>query len=342
MRLKRLVLKFLTVAAAGVLLEACGGGGGGDDDAAAPPPPAPTPPPPAPAGTNNLLKLVRDNPAKFSVLAAALEKSGVAAMINGDGSTGTLTLLAPTDTAFNQLAQRIGMSDGSQMVQSMNAQQLANILSFNLLQQRFSLAALQNFSNRGFPNDRTATLYTFDGQPADMIFARNAQGGVVLWDGIGRDALTLDLTQTDAGAVNGVLHALNDVPVPRGVLTVSQILRASIDSFSDFRASMSGGLIDQLSGQGPFTVFVPNNDAVQATLADATVRFHVMNGLVGAASFPQTSTPVSLTSISGRRLTLSSDNKLRNASGASANVIDVDFYGTNGVVHVVDAVLPPA
>jgi Fasciclin domain len=319
---RQLFLKSFGAAAAGLILEACGGGGGGGDSS-------------GPPGTQSLMEVVRGDP-RLSVLAAALEKSGVAATAS-DGSA-TLTLFAPTNDAFDQLAARIGMGNGTGLVNTMTPLQLVNIMNFNLLPQRVSSSRMATLSS-GSGLDRLFTLYDFNGEGAEMIFARNGQT-LVLWDGIGRDTITL--AQTDIAATNGVLHVANDVPVPRRVLTVGQIIRASFDTFAEFSNSMSQSLFEQLNLTGSkFTAFAPTNDAVNGALSDAAMRNHILPRELDGNDFPG---PQPMTPLAGRLLTLNGRVSLTIAAGGgapsvTAEIQDVDFFASNGVVHAIARVL---
>ncbi len=108
------------------------------------------------------------------------------------------------------------------------------------------------------------------------------------------------------------------------------------------------GLNDTLKGQGPFTVFAPNNDAFRTvpakTLNDlaanpdrlkAVLSYHVVPAQVMAAEVKNG--PVK--SVQGSTLAVA-------RAGASvtvedAMVVTADVKASNGVIHVVDRVLLP-
>jgi uncharacterized surface protein with fasciclin (FAS1) repeats len=308
--LKRLFLKAAGVAAAGALLKACGGGGGGGGGG-------------TPTGTLTLLQIVQQD-SRFSSLLSAVERAGLTGQL---AQAASQTLFAPTNEAFSALESRVGaLSDG----------QLASILSFHLAPQFLSAATLQSLGRR---SETAATLYTFGGDAAVLIFVGN--GGLPnIWDGVGRTSITFG--QTDVAASNGVLHVVNDVLLPRHVLTVAQMLRASIDSFSDFSASVLGSTFNTLNGAGPFTVFVPINDAVNAQLTDNVVRRHIVSGqTIGSDTFPPAG--VALTTLNGQVTLRKGTNAVVLATltygPVQANVTDVDFFASNGVIHVIDHVL---
>jgi len=108
-----------------------------------------------------------------------------------------------------------------------------------------------------------------------------------------------------------------------------------------------------LSGEGPFTVFAPVNEAfaavetdVQALLANpdkAPLRrvlgYHVVPGRLMAADLAgQTETPAT---VAGPTLPLTASGQSVLVGGAT--VIQADIVVGNGVIHVIDGVLrPPA
>ena len=116
-------------------------------------------------------------------------------------------------------------------------------------------------------------------------------------------------------------------------------------------AVTAAGLVDTLKGAGPFTVFAPSDDAF-AKLPAGTVEMlvkpenkakltailtlHVMSGKVLAAD------------ITGKKLTPASVNgealHVDGTHGVTVNgahVTTADIACTNGVIHVIDAVLMP-
>ena len=128
-------------------------------------------------------------------------------------------------------------------------------------------------------------------------------------------------------------------------------------------AVKAAGLVDTLSGAGPFTVFAPTNEAFDA-LPPGTVdnlvkpenketltkilTYHVVSGryttkdLMGLVT--KGGGKASLTSVEGEPLTvMQSGNALTvtDAKGGVAHVTIGDVLQSNGVIHVVDKVLMP-
>jgi uncharacterized surface protein with fasciclin (FAS1) repeats len=116
-------------------------------------------------------------------------------------------------------------------------------------------------------------------------------------------------------------------------------------------ALTAGGLVETLKGAGPFTVFAPTNAAFNALPAgtlDALLKpekkddltkiltYHVVAGSVKAADLKDGQ---KVKTLQGGELTVSIKDGVVTINGAK--VTAADLSGTNGVVHVIDAVLLP-
>ena len=114
-------------------------------------------------------------------------------------------------------------------------------------------------------------------------------------------------------------------------------------------AVVAAGLVDALSGEGPFTVFAPTDDAFAALpaglidelLADPTgtltdiLTYHVVAG--AAAMSTDLSDGQTIATLQGEEVTISIDGMMVMVNDAT--VIVADLVADNGVVHVIDAVL---
>ncbi len=129
-------------------------------------------------------------------------------------------------------------------------------------------------------------------------------------------------------------------------------IAAGNESFSTLvAAAKAAGLVEALSGDGPFTVFAPTNEAF-AKLPEGTVetllkpenkeklaailKYHVVAGKVMAADVKAGE----VETLNGAKATISvKDGKVMIDK---ANVVKTDIAGSNGVIHVIDAVILPA
>jgi uncharacterized surface protein with fasciclin (FAS1) repeats len=128
-------------------------------------------------------------------------------------------------------------------------------------------------------------------------------------------------------------------------------------------AVKAADLVGTLKGKGPFTVFAPTNDAF-AKLPAGTVEgllkpenkealagiltYHVVAGNLDAkavlAAIKKGGGKVTLTTVAGGKLTASVvDGKviLTDENGGTATVTATDLKGSNGIIHVIDAVVLP-
>ena len=116
-------------------------------------------------------------------------------------------------------------------------------------------------------------------------------------------------------------------------------------------AVTAAGLVETLKGAGPFTVFAPTNAAFAALPAgtvdgllkpeskDALTKiltYHVVAGAVKAADLKDGQ---KVKTLQGQELTVAIKDGKVTINGA--NVTAADLTGSNGVVHVIDAVLMP-
>ena len=145
--------------------------------------------------------------------------------------------------------------------------------------------------------------------------------------------------------------------------SVVEIAVGSSDHTTLVAAVQAAGLVETLSGTGPFTVFAPTNAAFSALPAgtvetllkpeskDQLVKIltaHVVAGDLTAAALTEQAAAnggkATLTTVSGDTLTFwVKDGKayVGDENGGKAVVAAADLDGSNGVIHVVDKVLLP-
>lgn len=138
---------------------------------------------------------------------------------------------------------------------------------------------------------------------------------------------------------------------------------ASADHTTLVAAVEAAGLVETLQGPGPFTVFAPTNSAFEALPAGTVdkllqpsmkadlakvLTYHVVPGNVDAATLASQiqagGGKATLSTVQGGTLTASASGGnviLTDAKGGQATVTTADVRQSNGVVHVVDAVLMP-
>ena len=113
-------------------------------------------------------------------------------------------------------------------------------------------------------------------------------------------------------------------------------------------AVQAAGLVGTLKGEGPFTVFAPTDDAfaalpkgtLEGLLADpaalaAILTYHVVPGKVMSTDLTEGMTA---TTVNGAPITITLEG---GAKVNGANIVQADIATTNGVIHVIDAVILP-
>lgn len=114
-------------------------------------------------------------------------------------------------------------------------------------------------------------------------------------------------------------------------------------------AVKAAGLVETLSGEGPFTVFAPTNAAfaklpagtLDQLLANPTelskvLTYHVVAGKVTADQVVDLN---EATTVQGQKVTIKVENG--NVMVNNAKVTSTDIMASNGVIHVIDTVLLP-
>jgi len=145
--------------------------------------------------------------------------------------------------------------------------------------------------------------------------------------------------------------------------TIVQNAVNSADHTTLVAAVKAAGLVDTLSGPGPFTVFAPTNDAfakLPAGTVDTLLKpenkamlvtvltYHVVPGRVTAAdliaAIKAGGGTARLTTVQGGTLTASMVGgtiMLVDAKGGMAHVTQANVMQSNGVIHVTDSVSLP-
>ncbi|WP_144603530.1 fasciclin domain-containing protein [Algoriphagus algorifonticola] len=146
------------------------------------------------------------------------------------------------------------------------------------------------------------------------------------------------------------MEVVEEAPVEESN-TVVDIAIGSPDHTTLVAAVQAAGLVETLSGDGPFTVFAPTNAAFEALPAGTVedllkpenkeklagiLTFHVVSGNVMSGDLSDGQV---VTTLNGQTATVSiKDGKV---IIGDATVVAADLAGTNGVVHVIDKVLLP-
>lgn len=259
----------------------------------------------------------------FKTLVAAVQAAGLVDTLNG---TGPFTVFAPTDEAFAKLpAGTLEM-----LLKPENKAKLAAILTYHVVPGAVKAADVVKLKNAG----------TVNGQRVDI----KVDGAKVTVDGA-------KVVTTDIACSNGVIHVIDTVILPVDGTIVDVAVKNG--SFNTLVAAVkAAGLVETLSGKGPFTVLAPT-DAAFAKLPAGTLEmllkpenkqqlvdiltYHVVPGVAAYsdAVVKMTEVPTVLGSSIAVKVV---DGKVM-LNGAT--VVAADVEATNGVIHAVDTVILP-
>jgi transforming growth factor-beta-induced protein len=153
-----------------------------------------------------------------------------------------------------------------------------------------------------------------------------------------------------------------------GEQSIAEIAIAAEDEFDELVAALTyvddeldAGLVDLfLNGTDQFTVFAPTDDAFLAlyeALGDEVseitdidpedvlnvLLYHVTEGRRGSNSVVPPKMPRKIETLLGQTFSVDSEGLITTASGGTANFVPdlIDISASNGIIHVIDAVLVP-
>ena len=323
--MKRSSILLSVVMVAAFVLAAC----------ATPATPAPTqvPPTPAPTATEAPVEAsdivdtaIADG--RFTTLVAALQ---AAELVDALKAEGPFTVFAPTDDAFAALPE--GTLD--RLLLPENNPALTDILLYHVVEGKVMAADVTGLKS-------ATTLLGKD------VAVKVDMGNVYINDA--------KVIITDIETSNGVIHVVDAVILPPTEEAASNTIvdiAVADGRFATLVAAVTAAdLVETLSGEGPFTVFAPTDDAF-AALPEGTLDslllpdnkqqlidillYHVVSGKVMAADVV---TLPSATTVLGKDVTITvKDGKV--FLNDTVEVIITDIEASNGVIHVIDAVLLP-
>ena len=262
----------------------------------------------------------------FNTLVAALDAASLVETLSGEG---TFTVFAPTDEAFAALPE--GMLDELLA----DTETLSQILLYHVVGDVVMAEQVVTLDEAETLQGSKVAIEVIDGK----VFLNESQ-----------------VTSTDIEASNGVIHVIDAVLVPemdeavetKELQSIAEIAVAG--GFNTLVAALdAASLVETLSGEGTFTVFAPTDEAFAALpegmldelLADTEtlsqiLLYHVVGDVVMAE---QVVTLDEAETLQGSKVAIEViDGKVfLNES----QVTSTDIEASNGVIHVIDAVLVP-
>jgi len=253
-----------------------------------------------------------------TILETALIAAGGEYGLSSSGY-GPFTLFAPTDAAFDALPEGVVEA----LLADPKAGGLTELLSYHLLDGTFLSSDLSDGQIiLSYDTEEELTVTIND----DGVFINNAK-----------------VTVADIEARNGVVHVIDAVlQPPVKPATVVDVIVSSEDHNTLETAVGAAGLVETLSGEGPFTVFAPTDAAFEAlndgVLETLFLTYHVLGSTVLSSDLSDGQTA---TTLQGADITVTINDDGVFINDAQVTVADIET--DNGVVHVINAVLiPPA
>ncbi len=278
--------------------------------------------------TDNIVALAQGT-SNLSTLVTAITTADLAGTLQG---TGPFTVFAPTNDAFNKL------DDGVLDILLNNPSVLADVLKYHVV------------SGKVMSTDLTA------GQVQTLLTGKTI--AVTLGNTVKLNE-TASVVGADIEASNGIVHLIDEVLLPEGF----ELPKSSIVSIASQTPSLSvlaealtmfPDLVDALSMDGSYTVFAPTNDAFAALLGvigqsdledipenviERLLKYHVISGSA-LMSTDLTDGQMAATLLSANDKVMvkidGSTVKINDATVTTANI-----EASNGVIHIIDAVLVP-
>ncbi len=283
-----------------------------------------------PAATKDIMELAQST-SNLSTFVTAVNAAGLTSALKGPGP---FTVFAPSNAAFAAV-------DAATLEALLaNPEALADLLKYHVV------------SGEKMSGDLTS------GSVSTLLPGKSinvtVSGGMVTLNG------TSGVETADLDATNGVIHIIDEVLIYPGFEVPKKSiydLAASTPSLSTLKAAldMFPDLVSALDSDGSFTVFAPTNDAFAALLGvigqtslndvpesviERLLKYHVIAGATVMST--------DLTDGQEAATLLSADDKITvGIDGTSvtingANVTTADVEASNGVVHILDAVLVPS
>ena len=287
------------------------------------------------SATFDIVRLAKSN-ANLSVLAEAIDAAGLATTLS---AAGPYTVFAPTNQAFLDLLAELKMSKADLLA---NKDFLTSVLTYHVLGSKVVSSAVPL------------------GQPITTV-----QKGFFKAETLGRSLTITDgrnrfsnVVTADVVAQNGVVHLIDKVLLPANKNVLQTAIALSTEAQPEFsilvEAVVAADLVTTLSGDGPFTVFAPNNAAFAALLTELgttkaalladkplltkVLTYHVVPGLVLKAQVPVGSP---ITTVQKDTFTVNAALAITDQRARSAKITATDVLASNGVIHAIDKVILP-
>jgi transforming growth factor-beta-induced protein len=277
-----------------------------------------------------IVDIAVSNPS-FSTLVTAVKAAGLAETLSGKGP---FTLFAPTNEAFAALPK----GTLELLLKPENHEALRKVLTYHVVSGNLMAKDL-----------RSAKVATVEGNTVAVQVTKQ-----------GVKVNNVNVVKADIAAGNGVVHVIDRVLLPPNLAltppaaaqpgTIVDIAVGNPAFSTLVTAVKAAGLVETLSGKGPFTLFAPTNEAFAAlpkgtlekllkpenrTLLQKVLTYHVVSGNLMAKDLRSSK----VATVAGSTVAVNVQKGKVNVNNAT--VIKADVAARNGVIHVIDKVLLP-
>jgi len=267
----------------------------------------------------------------LTLLVKALKKANLYQTLQ----TGTYTVFAPSNDAFNQAGYTSDVIDNltASEIPALKEILLNHVVSGSVASTALSdNTYIKTLAKGAASNTNTLSMYVA------------ISGGTVTLNG------GAQVTTANIQATNGIIHLVDEVITLPTIVTFA----ASNPNFSTLAGLLTNqGLIPTLQGTSgsPFTVFAPTNSAfttfesqnpgVLASLTSAQVTDVLTYHVVGGANVLSTGIPTTpITTLQGDTFSIAG-TVITDQANRQTNIVAVDVQAANGVIHVINNVLLP-
>jgi transforming growth factor-beta-induced protein len=294
---------------------------------------------------------------EFTTLLAAVSAADPAILEALRDPEAELTVFAPTDAAFAALAEALGEEAFAAVLA--DPAMLSDILLYHVVDGAVYSADVVTLLGE---NEGVLPVVTLNGQFFNVNATLDDMGAVDLEQAITVGEANLVLEMVDIEASNGVIHVIDAVLVPE-TRTIAEIVVASSEAetpeFTTLLTAVSAAdpaVLELLSDpEATLTVFAPT-DAAFAALGEETLSavvadtemltnilsYHVLPSVVYSFQIPDLlddmgTVEIEMADTSAATVSVTEEGVFIN----EAQVVVTDIQASNGVIHVIDAVILP-
>ena len=320
-------------------------------------------PPVAPLSTmTTIVGVVGAQPVQLSRINQILISNAEILNLFSDAYAGPFTFLAPSNAAFAGYPQ----DQLDSLLQ--DQQKLLTLLKYHTLPGYYSVQDFiteHNRINGGNVNGLVRSTYTtqyFDAANSNVnnetLTSLVNSGFIKFYDAMSREAV-MDRSLSDLPATNGIVHIVDSLLLPNdqllpGNTVVDEVGRAGRDATVFYDLLKISGMSLNLARTGPFTVFAVTNAGL-SKLGTGVIPYYTRRAselqtvllhhtVEGSMAYPA-STLLAASPLMTQQmefLTIANTGAARLTIDGKAVITTPDVAASNGIVHFVDAFLPPA